>query len=411
MKKRFIITVASAAFVALTGLKAEAQRTGTITVPAGRCAVQVASRQTMAEVTEFISTLHHSFRNIQVFSTTSGWYAITVGQFSNEFGPTRAALLVNQNLIPNDSFCSSGRTYLAEVDMSNGGAPREVEDVRRSVAEEAFNIPEIYRLDSLVLAANYSSNPFSFRNGALGSSIQTNLFIENFVDEGVSALLIGAESGIRCRIRASEFPSGLQRGAYVVEGVLAEESQRLLLSPCRIIGSAREIQWSTNVAFDVWLSGVDRPGEVVGKPLNANSDSVDANSVVPALNTELADASCRRRWSTRGVLDTQMFNYCMNRQREGHANAVYLYERFLRSEPIENLDEVVQHAVDRWLTRSEYSFNMVAFEIETQGEAYLDLQYEVEVGNVELSQLERCKTGRLPQWTRVRHCVQRLTSR
>jgi hypothetical protein len=81
----------------------------------------------MAEVTEFISTFHHSFRNIQVFSTTSGWYAITVGQVPVDIGPAYIKKYVYYSLILDDSLCLSGDTYLKEANWRNQTPDQETE--------------------------------------------------------------------------------------------------------------------------------------------------------------------------------------------------------------------------------------------------------------------------------------------
>ena len=68
--------------------------------------------------------------------------------------------------------------------------------------------------------------------------------------------------------------------------------------------------------------------------------------------------SCKEKWTERGVLDERMFNYCMNKQDEGYKDAVYLIENKYQNIPL--IDQVLIYAMNRWLTRKEYDYNMVS---------------------------------------------------
>lgn len=125
----------------------------------------------------------------------------------------------------------------------------------------------------------------------------------------------------------------------------------------------------------------------------------------------LARAHCEDKWTERGVLDTRMFNYCMDRQEDGYHEALQLFNRYSNAEPVELINEVIAFALEKWATRREYQMNMVAYEIEQQGEAYLNIAYEVENSNVDAAALNSCRDRWLrvgePNWRMVEYCLER----
>jgi hypothetical protein len=125
----------------------------------------------------------------------------------------------------------------------------------------------------------------------------------------------------------------------------------------------------------------------------------------------LAREFCSGKWTERGVLDDRMFNYCMGQQVDGHAKALDLYDKYTNIEPVGLIDDVVRFALTKWATRREYQMDMVAYEIEQQGEAFLNIAYEISVGNVDQQKLEGCQVRWLlpnePEWSMVEYCIER----
>ena len=97
-------------------------------IPDGSCAIIAASRQNLSEVKDFIGNLDSSLTNIQVFQSTNGWYAVSVGLAPIQQGRRSVENLVQQGLIPSDSLCSSGKMYVAEVDWQNDADTVKSED-------------------------------------------------------------------------------------------------------------------------------------------------------------------------------------------------------------------------------------------------------------------------------------------
>lgn len=136
-----------------------------------------------------------------------------------------------------------------------------------------------------------------------------------------------------------------------------------------------------------------------------------ANSTEIKFDQNLAVAHCEDQWTKRGILDGDMFSYCMEQQIEGYDDTLYLYNKYSNIERVELIDEVVRFALGKWVTRKEYQMDMVAYEIEVQGEAYLNIAYELRSGNIGAGLLEYCKSNwlskREPQWDMVEYCLDR----
>ena len=50
---------------------------------------------------------------------------------------------------------------------------------------------------------------------------------------------------------------------------------------------------------------------------------INISSAQMSFNSTRANAFCKEKWSTRGVVDERMYSYCLSEQREGFENAKY----------------------------------------------------------------------------------------
>jgi hypothetical protein len=97
----------------------------------------------------------------------------------------------------------------------------------------------------------------------------------------------------------------------------------------------------------------------------------------------------------------------MNQQTDGYKEAIYLTESKYQNIPL--IEEIVTYAMNRWLTRKEYLYDMVSYEIENQSEAYLDLEWDLNNGKISISLLEKCMDKWItldePLWDMVSYCT------
>jgi hypothetical protein len=134
-----------------------------------------------------------------------------------------------------------------------------------------------------------------------------------------------------------------------------------------------------------------------------------AQSPVGSFNTDAATETCKDKWTKRGVLDSGMFDYCMEDRSDGYSEANILYNKYKTVDPVELIDDVVLFARGKWLTRKKYDFGMVAYEIKQQGEAFLNIAYDLKEGKFSQTALSTCKEKWLktskPQWDMVEYCL------
>ena len=141
--------------------------------------------------------------------------------------------------------------------------------------------------------------------------------------------------------------------------------------------------------------------------LTSTATTVFATDVI--FDQNAAQAFCKEKWSKRGVLDSGMFSYCMGQQTEGYSDTMFLYNKYSNIEKVERIDEVVFYALAKWATQRKYQLNMVAFEIEKQGESYLNIAYDLSNNAINTQQLNSCKEKWIsydkPQWNMVEYCL------
>lgn len=126
----------------------------------------------------------------------------------------------------------------------------------------------------------------------------------------------------------------------------------------------------------------------------------------PAFDEAKAQATCAAQWTKRGQTDKEMLRYCMSKQRDGHDRAADLYRKY---SSIKSIDAIVSFASEKWLTRREYQYDMVAYEIEKQGEAFLDVAFDYNAKKYSGPEVEACIGKWIrsdePQWDMVAYCL------
>ena len=63
---------------------------------------------------------------------------------------------------------------------------------------------------------------------------------------------------------------------------------------------------------------------------------------VPSWESGKSDEHCKSEWTTRGVLDQRMFNYCMRREREAYDSFVALASEYSNQPWIQ---EAIDHSL------------------------------------------------------------------
>lgn len=95
---------------------------GNYRLPDHRCYITVASRTTVAAARSFIETELTTFRDPRVWRSENGNYGVTVGEVNRSASVWAIAQYKQANRVPQDSYCTSGRTFVAEVAWREGSA-------------------------------------------------------------------------------------------------------------------------------------------------------------------------------------------------------------------------------------------------------------------------------------------------
>ena len=83
-------------------------------IPFGQCTVIVASRINMAEVRDFMSA-NSQLSYDAVYEAENGWLAISIGLLPVDTASDALSAIKGRGVIPQDSYCSTGRKYLSIV--------------------------------------------------------------------------------------------------------------------------------------------------------------------------------------------------------------------------------------------------------------------------------------------------------
>jgi hypothetical protein len=93
-----------------------------------------------------------------------------------------------------------------------------------------------------------SSNPFEIREKVVGKRIETQMFVEKFIDEGNVAKMIDANTGFFCRMPGSEYGKHNKRGVIVVIGTFVEEGGSIGLNDCSFVSN--DIDWKATDNYE-----------------------------------------------------------------------------------------------------------------------------------------------------------------
>jgi hypothetical protein len=105
-----------------------------------------------------------------------------------------------------------------------------------------------YKADNMILMFKASSNPFEIREKVVGKRIETQMFVEKFIDEGNVAKMIDANTGFFCRMPGSEYGKHNKRGVIVVIGTFVEEGGSIGLNDCSFVSN--DIDWKATDNYE-----------------------------------------------------------------------------------------------------------------------------------------------------------------
>ena len=118
-----------------------------------------------------------------------------------------------------------------------------------------------------------------------------------------------------------------------------------------------------------------------------------------------AQAHCMEKWTKRGNVDGGMVSYCMTQQTNGYGDTLAFTGKY---KDVRHIEGIIKFAQEKWLAR-EYQYDMVAFTIKKEAEAFLDIEYDLQKGRYSKAIVEACTCKWVkptsPQWSMVVFCA------
>ncbi len=117
--------------------------------------------------------------------------------------------------------------------------------------------------------------------------------------------------------------------------------------------------------------------------------SSSVSSKVNILKTQIEakkdfDSYCRNKWTKRGVLDNEMFNYCYGIESEGYNNIIYK----VKNNQYTWFDNLLYKIIQKWTQKGIIQWGMVDYELTTEVDAYLDIEYMKEHNEVSIQKVK-----------------------
>jgi hypothetical protein len=143
--------------------------------------------------------------------------------------------------------------------------------------------------------------------------------------------------------------------------------------------------------------------------LTAGSDAFAQQAKLPNPESGNYSQFCTEKWTKRGVLDSQMFDYCMRRQIEGDRTLADLAEKY---PSLPRMQQVIDEAIKKWTKRGLRDEAMVAYEVSHQVDAYLDVVYASKQGKFKSDVLAQCSAKwqvHAPDWVMTLYCYKLAT--
>ena len=131
-------------------------------------------------------------------------------------------------------------------------------------------------------------------------------------------------------------------------------------------------------------------------------NSISAASNFPKYDESQPDKLCKDKWTKRGVLDENMYNYCMGNAQDGYNEAFDIYKEF---QTMDWINDVLKHSYEKWTERGNTDYRMFAYEMNLQKEGFLDLEYEIMQGNVTGNEVKKCTNKWYPEFRMIVYCL------
>ena len=173
--------------------------------------------------------------------------------------------------------------------------------------------------------------------------------------------------------------------------------------------TSSSLTWS-NVTSPVFVSKLSWPPSAVdgglphAPPMEVPDFAAQPDYQFSAANV---DSFCREEWTKRGELNKEMFVFCTNKEKEGHADVVELLTKLRQQDWLATLFPTIW---SKWTKQGITNYHMVAFNLNQQSEAFLDYQYALKQPSFDAARMGECEAewaGHDSRWTMTMHCYKK----
>jgi hypothetical protein len=125
---------------------------------------------------------------------------------------------------------------------------------------------------------------------------------------------------------------------------------------------------------------------------------------IPSEESGQHAALCQEKWTKRGVLDDEMYNYCVNQEHESYLS---LLEQASHHGDLPWLQDAVNALASHWTKRGMRSDEMVAYELNNEIDAFLDMKYSEKQPDFNKNVADECIsnwTKDFQDWSMIKYC-------
>ena len=108
----------------------------------------------------------------------------------------------------------------------------------------------------------------------------------------------------------------------------------------------------------------------------------------PSKESAKSERYCEKEWTKRGVLDREMYQFCLEGEYNGYQEAILLIQKY-KSQPW--IQQVIDNAIAEWTKAGVRVDSMVHFTISQNIDAWEDLVYESKQPAFDKGKFKRCQ--------------------
>jgi hypothetical protein len=112
-----------------------------------------------------------------------------------------------------------------------------------------------------------------------------------------------------------------------------------------------------------------------------------AAELMPAEDIAGAKTLCANEWTKRGVLDQEMYHYCLSNKHEGYKKLQSEVNKYAAQPWV---PFILSKAIKAWTKRGARDDEMTAYEFHKQADAFEDLEYEKKQPSFSQAALNAC---------------------